>query len=251
MPYRHRMVFGALCVAMLAGCASATEAHPAPEAGGADASELQAQRIQSAIADCMKQQGFKYVAWVPEENVSDEFEKSSSGDYEAMRKERSVYGFGVFSLLAHPENKRVIWSESDSPNFTIKNDTLIDQTLERELNGDPRLVELAATMGDCLKGRGYRVDSLKPVDLDRRGAAEFEAQKRAIALKDDIPEQDMPEGRYYEPRLPQATAKQYFTREIKAALDDLECGRDFYPVYLPRKRAISIQVGDQFGGGGS
>ncbi|MEV5887883.1 hypothetical protein [Nonomuraea fuscirosea] len=208
MPYRHRMVFGAFCVAMLTGCASATEAHPAPEAGGADAPERQAQRIQSAIADCMKRQGFKCVAWVPEENVSDEFEKSSSGDYEAMRK-------------------------------------------ERELNGDPRLVELAATMGDCLKGRGYRVDSLKPVDLDRRGAAEFEAQKRAIALKDDIPEQDMPEGRYYEPRLPQATAKQYFTREIKAALDDLECGRDFYPVYHPRKRAISIQVGDQFGGGES
>ncbi|MEV4565113.1 hypothetical protein AB0K12_15200 [Nonomuraea sp. NPDC049419] len=290
MPYRHRVAAGALCAAMLTGCVSATEADPEPGAGGADASKQQAQRIQSAIADCMKQQGFKYVAWVPEQDVLEEFDKASSGDYEAMRRERSSHGFGVFDLLADPGGKRVVWSESDSPNHTIKNELsdaqraaydkaltscgnaaikqvtgkvvtseadraeqrnkLIDQTLERELNGEPRLVELAAAMGDCLKGKGYRVDSLKPVDLDRRGAREFEAQKRALAMKDDIPERDLPEGRYYEPRLPQATAKQYLGREIKASLDDLECGKDFYAAYLPRKRAISAQVGDLFGGGG-
>lgn len=99
----------------------------------ADASKQQAQRIQSAIAGCMKQQGVKYAAWVPEQNVFEELDKASSGDYEAMRKERS---------------------------------------------------------------------------------------------------------------------SQYLGREIKAAPDDLECGRDFYAAYLPRKRAISVQVGELFGGGG-
>jgi len=45
-------------------------------------------------------------------------------------------------------------------------------------------------------------------------------------------------------------ARPYLAREIKEALDDLECGKDFYPVYAPRSRDIDHRVYAEFGMGG-
>ena len=235
----------------------------------------------------MKGKGFRYVPWVPKIGTPEEQRKAWTGDYEEMKKDRSETGFGIFVPQA---NRKALWKEADSPNFVIKNqlseaqqaayakaltacrsqsvkqvtgkvitsdadraeqeNKLIQQVVERELNGDPKLITLASATGDCLKGKGYRVDSLRPSDLNGRGSNEFEAQKRQIALNDDIPEKDLPEGQYYEPHLPAATAKQYLAKEVKAALDDLECGKDFYAAYLPRNAEIVNRVSAEFGGSG-
>jgi hypothetical protein len=282
-------------LSLVASCASSPAAPAAPAApvvvSGAKADNPR--RIQTLVADCMKQRGFKYVAWVPEAASPDDAEKAYLGDYEAMKKERSQEGFGVFAYFVHPEQreKRVLWRESDSPNFKIKNqlspaqrtaygkaltacrsqalkqvtgkvvtsdgdwakqeNEMIAQRLDRALNADPKLVELATLMGDCLKGKGHQVASVRPVDMSRRGGQEFEAQKQQIALNDDIPDKGLPDGQYYEPRIPVDTAKQYLNREIQAALDDLECGNDLYAAYLPRNEEIVRQVEGEFGGGES
>ncbi|GAA3307686.1 hypothetical protein GCM10020219_006950 [Nonomuraea dietziae] len=39
------------------------------------------------------------------------------------------------------------------------------QLTTRRIDGDAELVRLAATFGDCLKGKGYAITSLKPSDL--------------------------------------------------------------------------------------
>ena len=278
-------------LSLAVGCASSPVAAPAVVSGAKADSPL---RIQTLVADCMKQRGFKYVAWVPEAAIPDDAEKKAYlGDYEAMKKERSQRGFGVFADFVYPgqREKRVLWRESDSPNFTIKNqlspaqltaygkaltacrsqalkqvtgkvvtsdedwakqeNEMIAQRLDRDLNADPKLVELATVMGDCLKGKGRQVASVRPVGMSRRGVQEFEAQKKQIALNDDISDKGLPDGQYYEPRIPVDTAKQHLNREIKAALDDLECGKDFYAAYLPRSEEIVRQVEREFGGGES
>jgi hypothetical protein len=283
---RSTLAVVGLCLA--AGCATSPPVAPAVVSGGKTDKPRQ---IQSVVADCMKQRGFKYVAWVPEVKISDDAGKAYLGDYEAMKKERTEQGFGIFADFVHPEQreKRVLWRESDSPNFTIKNqlspaqrvaygkaltacrsqglkqvtgkvatsdadwakqeNELIAQRLDRELNADPKLVGLASAMGDCLKGKGHQMASLRLVDMSRRGGQEFEAQKKQIALNDDIPDKGLPGGQYYEPRIPVNTARQYLNREIKAALDDLECGKDFYAAYLPKEQEIVRRVEGEFGSG--
>ncbi|GAA4223199.1 hypothetical protein FHR32_001884 [Streptosporangium album] len=42
---------------------------------------------------------------------------------------------------------------------------------DRETDSDPRLVELARAYGDCLKGKGYPVTSLRPTKMDMAGGA--------------------------------------------------------------------------------
>ncbi|MER7506095.1 hypothetical protein AB0L05_30475 [Nonomuraea pusilla] len=280
---RSRLAVAAFCLISAAGCTSpAPEKQPAGSGSGSDKPQL----IQVAIANCMKGKGFKYVPWVPKVEMGEGARKAMLGDYEEMRKDRSENGFGIFVPSA---NRKPLWKESDSPNSAIKNqlseaqlasydkaltgcriqavkqvtgkvvasdadlaeqeNKLIQQAIERDLNGDPTLIELASAMGDCLKGKGYRVDSLRPSDMERRGSKEFEEQKRRIALNDDIPENGLPEGRYYEPHLSAATTKQYLAKEVKAALDDLECGKDFYPAYLPRTTEIAYRVSAEFGKG--
>ncbi|MFD2356979.1 hypothetical protein ACFSTC_58620 [Nonomuraea ferruginea] len=179
----------------------------------------------------MKQEGFKYVAWTPDPKTGDEQDKAASGDYEAMRAIARKRGFGIFTTIADPSLKEVVWSESDSPNFTIKNELspaqlaaydkalescraqavkkvtgrvvrsaedlaeqrnqMIDQTLDRELNGDPELIELAAAMGDCLKGKGYRIDSVRPAGHRQAGPEHVRGAAQA-----DRPERRHPRGRH-------------------------------------------------------
>lgn len=251
MPNRFLLGMAALCLAGTAACSSATKTGSATEPAKAS--------------------------------------KAGLGDYHAMRKIREKHGLDIFTTLADPSLKEVIWSESDSPNLEIRNDLsqaqlaacdkaltscraqavqqitgrvvrstedwaeqrnqMIRQTLDREVNGDPELVELAAAMGDCLRGKGHRVGSLKPSDIGTQVAHQFEEQLKRTALSDDIPEKGMRDGEYFMPHLAPATAMQYATKEVKAALDDLECGRNFYAAYEPRNKEISERVTQLFGGG--
>ena len=51
----------------------------------------------------------------------------------------------------------------------------------------------------------------------------------------------------YSPTLTPEEARPYLNKEIKAALDDLECGKDFYPAYLPKEKAVDQQIYEEFG----
>jgi hypothetical protein len=44
-----------------------------------------------------------------------------------------------------------------------------------------------------------------------------------------------------------AQARPYLAEEIKAALKDLECGKDFYPAYAPKAMEITSRVFQEFG----
>ncbi|MEV4117000.1 hypothetical protein [Nonomuraea sp. NPDC049695] len=224
----------------------------------------------------MKQQGFKYVAWVmPEKEETDEERNRASGEYRAMRKYREKYGFGAFAMSVYPQEmtRQAGVAELDAnPNAKLmlalsnaqalayikarntcegtaakqvlglnvrSGADLLSQLLAArkeamttELDSDPKLVELATAMATCLKGKGYAVSDAKPTAVADRGAT-FAGEYAKL--------------RNGSQPLTDQQARQHLDREIKAALDDLECGKDFYPEFEPRKREITRQVAQKFG----
>lgn len=275
---RFRLTLAAsLAATVLCGCGTAvgSAASPSPSPVGDKKHQFQAVK-----ADCMKQKGFKYVPYVmPEEEQTEEERRRASGDYQAMRKYREKYGFGVFAMLVYPEEMtRMAGAPGPgevNPNMNIQRElskaqqeaytkaedsctvTAAKQVLGltvksrtdylaewaaaykraiREMDGDPKLVEPAAAMATCLKGKGYTVDQTKPSDMAEHGSKVFLNQfgKLNRELREDMP------------TIPPQQARPHLNGEIKAALDDLECGKDFYPVYEPRKSAIKQRIDDQF-----
>ncbi|MFC4058412.1 hypothetical protein ACFOWE_08905 [Planomonospora corallina] len=120
---------------------------------------------------------------------------------------------------------------------------------DRETDSDPRLAGLARSFGDCLKGRGYPVTSVKPTDMHEAGAKivekELDRLGRAKA-EDPVDEVDGMEATYV-PELTAGQAMPYLAKEIKVALDDLECGREFYPAFFAEWDAHRIYA--EFGHG--
>ncbi|MEV4888237.1 hypothetical protein AB0K48_02460 [Nonomuraea sp. NPDC055795] len=189
------------------------------------------------------------------------------------------------------QKQEVLWSTEDSPNSAILNDlspaqqaaygekltgcksraikevtgkvvkdendlyaqenATIEKVLDRELNGDPKLVELAARMGACLKGKGYSVADTRPSTLHTWGWRMFEDKVKALAKNDDKPEDEemAKHGQYVMPVISVADGKRYFGQEVKVALDDLVCGKDFYAASSPRNAEIQQRVALEFGGG--
>ncbi|MEV8630056.1 hypothetical protein AB0395_00225 [Streptosporangium sp. NPDC051023] len=218
----------------------------------------------------------------PLEKPSAQKAKMMNGDYAAMREEREKYGFDVFFAYVYPGDPRHVLKESQmtqDPNNKLHDslsstqqqarkvaddacytaafneitgkrytsrenradqvDALRARARTRELDGDARLVELAAAFGDCLKGKGYPVPSLKPTAIstsgeDRFNAEFFKAIDELMAMKD--------EGTASSDELTPETARPYFVKERKAALDDLECGKDFYAAFLPKEQKIKAEV---------
>ncbi|AQZ68151.1 unnamed protein product [[Actinomadura] parvosata subsp. kistnae] len=120
-----------------------------------------------------------------------------------------------------------------------------------ELDGDPDLVELAATMSTCLKGKGYRVSDTKPTAVARRGENEFMERQSAIGREQDPkmaggPKMTKNTKQLVMPTLTPQQARPYLDKEIKAALDDLECGKDFYAAYAPKAAEVQRRVNDEF-----
>ncbi|NRQ40390.1 hypothetical protein HII36_52520 [Nonomuraea sp. NN258] len=288
-------------VAVLGGCGGASEdVRPAPATSAASGTKAKKQRLEAVMADCMKRAGFKYVPYVqPEKQKSAEEKLRAAGDYQAMRKYREKYGFGVFSIHVYPEELNnpavkpanapdvdpnlAIQSKLSKTQFTayrqasekcrvdatkqvigkvVKStqdyyeqiNRVSAQRVDATINSDPALVELATSMATCLKGKGYRIGKATPSALYERGRTEFHQQEDKLgrAQRDDVPdvappseEGDLP--MYYVPTLTPQEARPYLTKEIRAALDDLECGRRFYPAYLPRQDRVNEQVAAEFG----
>ncbi|MER6575525.1 hypothetical protein [Nonomuraea sp. NPDC001023] len=118
-----------------------------------------------------------------------------------------------------------------------------------ELDGDPRLVELTGPMATCLKGKGYSVTDTKPTAMNLRGDEEFGRQQDKLgrAQQKNLPDDEKrTSGSFIMPELTPEAAKPYLAKEIKAALDDLECGKDFYATYVPKEAALEQKINDQF-----
>ncbi|MFI6735997.1 hypothetical protein ACIBI9_23990 [Nonomuraea sp. NPDC050451] len=284
-----------LALAALSGCGSATESAAPSPSSTAEGKEVQ---IEAAKADCMKQKGFKYVAYVtPHKPGTEDDKRRASGNYQAMRKFREKYGFGVFAQHVYPKEMGSAPTSPDSepnPNMKIQNAlsktqmqayrkaldacqvSAANQVLglklkstedfydaqfkasvrarKGKLNTDPELVELAAAMATCLKGKGYTVGDTTPVTMSELGQKTWLGKEDKLGREqmDDVPDAAPPAKddkvpMYYAPTLTPEQARPYLAKEIRAALDDLECGKDFYPAFLPKEQAVQGQVSAEFG----
>ncbi|GAA3254271.1 hypothetical protein [Nonomuraea helvata] len=286
-----------LALAVLCGCGGAAET-AAPPSPSAAAAKDKKHQLEAAKADCMKQKGFKYVAWVkPELPETEEDRSRAAGDYQAMRKYREKYGFGIFAEFIYPKEMDTTEAQGErgaaDPNAKIQealSDTqlgayykakdacmvtagkqVLGVTLKSNidyynqialarkratsstLDTDAKLMELAATMATCLKGKGYTVGDTTPTAMAKRGENAFFEQLDKVGREQDDSVPNVPpptkKGQSQPINMPRLTAEQarpYLAKEIKAALDDLECGKDFYPAYTPRKSAIDTQIRAQF-----
>lgn len=235
--------------------------------------------MEAIKADCMKQKGFKYVAYVapqrPEPDLS---------TYEAMKTYRQKYGFGVFGQYVYPKDPLTGSIESaeatvhDDPNQQMvaklnlsqldsynkaKNGCIVkaakqvlnkemesvidginlmkeakDELEATEIDGDPELISLASGLADCLVGKGRRVPSTKPMALAERGFTAFWDLSGTVG---DKKSENGP------PSLTPTQAKPYLDREVKEALEDLECGKEFYTRYAPRHASINARVWGEYG----
>ncbi|GAA4202703.1 hypothetical protein GCM10022252_59270 [Streptosporangium oxazolinicum] len=111
-----------------------------------------------------------------------------------------------------------------------------------EIDGDPELVRLARDYGDCLRDRGVRVTSLKPTEVEMSAPSHFEAGLGAAAqLRDSV------KGGIYTPAFSAEEAAPHLAREVKAAIEDLECGKDFYAAHRPKDDEVSKKVSRELG----
>ncbi|AWS46796.1 hypothetical protein DKM19_41365 [Streptosporangium sp. 'caverna'] len=243
--------------------------------------------MEAMRADCMKQKGFKYVPNVPAplQTISEERRLEISGDYPAMLKYREKHGFGVYFTFAYPDDPEEgipdpisdpnmelaqslsktqynAWTAADNACYAAafttltgkkassmddvyaQADNLYVKTKERRLDGDPRLVELAGDFGDCLKSEGYPVASLKPTAMAFSTGLLFEEERTANMVK----RMKSGEAQTVEAvRMPPGEARPHLAKEIKAALDDLECGKDFYAAFRPRDSKLLEETWNGFG----
>ncbi|NUR87515.1 MAG: hypothetical protein HOY71_25830, partial [Nonomuraea sp.] len=112
----------------------------------------------------------------------------------------------------------------------------LDREEERTLNTDPRLVALAHEYATCMRARGYEIPSEAPAKIDSTELYRFLDVLHDLGRK-DWGSRARP-GQNYSPDLTPEQARPYLDKEIASALDDLECSRQFFPVYFPRRLAL-------------
>jgi hypothetical protein len=121
----------------------------------------------------------------------------------------------------------------------------------REIDGDPELVRLAGSMADCLKSKGYGVKDAKPSEIPMNGhfhtRGELARIGRALGEKDSLGSASAPDGGTYPiPSLTVEQARPHLAKEVKEALVDLDCGKDFYGAYTPKMTAITAHLEAEF-----
>ncbi|MEU7895703.1 hypothetical protein AB0B45_22965 [Nonomuraea sp. NPDC049152] len=271
-----RRVTWLLSLALISGCAAEQAAAPVPSKGPDPRP-----RMEQIKADCMKQKGFRYIAFVQPPQP-----KPDLGTYEGMKAYRQKYGYGVFAMHVYPKDPLARGGESpyvhdpnDAIMMKLNNEQLASYKKAREgclnraakevlkkevsstdkavdllnaasarleaeeIDGDPELVALASSLADCLTAKGQKVSSTKPTDLARRGSKAFWAESEKLG-DEQYPNN---KGLHYVPDLTAAQARPYLDREVKAALEDLECGKEFYTRYAPKQASIDARVMDEYG----
>ncbi|MER6951337.1 hypothetical protein ABT294_45705 [Nonomuraea sp. NPDC000554] len=250
----------------LTGCASS--GGPQPSAAPSAPSANQQRQSQAQLATCMKSKGFTYHPIVSLPELPEAVKQEMSGDYPAMKTYRSKYGFGLAASFVYPNDgvgrmARVMGAGNtgDDPNAKViaglskpqqeayfkamnactleminkatgkklksmeeaskAQSEMVKQIISREIDGDPKLVELASAFADCLKGKGYRVSSQSPSRIVGSTEQPFMTELGKLGQNPTADE-----------------ARPLLQREIKAALDDLECGKEFYAVYRPKANEV-------------
>lgn len=285
MPKRSSTL-AALAVAA-AACGSTSATTPAPPAPSPSHARDVYREIDGAKADCMKEKGFKYVAWTPPEPpMTEEDKMRASTDYAVMKAYRAEHGFGIVSVLVHPRDgaqgdqprnpnykivkdlspaqrkayaiqgekchvqaiKQITGEDVRSPEeWSRRHDKDLETRKKRALDGDPELVEQAAAMAGCMTTKGYRIGATTPTAMRDWGFLLFSKELHELARKEDktIPAFDPETGTGNFPTgLTEGEKQAILKREIKTALDDLECGKDFHPAMAAMSTRLDNELGE-------
>lgn len=239
-------------------------AEPVPDRALAARVQDQRSRAENMIADCMTQQGFTYVPHVP---VASETPSSPSirGQhpalvaYEDLKTFRQKYGFGVYAADVHPQDPNVASRQpttTPNPNDAVKagldpaakeaynkalygvgkgnggcvNDSMkavfgdtpaddaVKQAQSRQtqlaFESDPGVVQAANAYAACLSSRGHKLSSTKP------GMIEASLRQTLVTARG-------------QGNLAGDAARTALDNEIHQAMDDLECGKDYFVAAKP------------------
>ncbi|WP_329086006.1 hypothetical protein [Streptosporangium sp. NBC_01469] len=126
---------------------------------------------------------------------------------------------------------------TDEHALRLRMDEISTRLRSSEIDGDPELVRLARDYGSCLRDRGVRVFSLKPTEIEMSAQSHFVVGLEAVAQRDDSIRAGV-----YIPAFSAEEAAPYLAREVQAAIEDLECGRDFYAAHRPKDDEVSEKV---------
>ncbi|MEV4246033.1 hypothetical protein AB0J63_21785 [Streptosporangium canum] len=254
------LMLGLLGLAVLTGCGAA----PTPTADNGGATVDKVRERETITATCMKQKGFSYTPSVSRPKKSD----ANPADYAVMKADRSKNGFGVFSAVVYPKppetqapdpNQATIGSLSGAKRDAylktmnecrvtalrqvdgLKVTSIADyqdqmsteiENIDKVLDGDPKLLELAAPFTECLKSKGERVTSAKPIALSVRGMEVWGEQADQLGKAGTVTAE---------------AARPYLAKEIKSALVDLECGKDFYAAFFPLQKRLTNEARVKYG----
>ncbi|WP_283133606.1 hypothetical protein [Rhizohabitans arisaemae] len=259
-----------LSLTVLAGCGttSAENSTGSSPSNSTEASADKRREIETKRADCMKLKGFKYIAYIPKPKP--DVIKAQLGDYAAMKEYRAKYGFDVFAVSVFGKAGPAVNDADDNPNMQFlkemsgaqsdafikaggechvqalnallgtkfqsqediaKESDRIAEQGKRALDADPELVRLAQGYADCLKGKGHRIQDVKPSKVVTALSDVITAEFLAL-LKEKSG--DSGQINISGDLVAVEEARPHLAREIKAALEDLECGKEFYAVYGPK-----------------
>lgn len=266
-----------LSLAVLTACSTgfAAAAEPSPKPSGQQSKAVQ---VEYYVRDCMKQKGFKFIPSIPPPYPS-KWLRERSGDLATMKRVREKYGFGIFSDYVYgdqqdkesglldwqsaanngPQNaienalsktqlksyeaaKNVCWAQAAKKILNKNVKSLIElreQRFEAILTSleplDIEFAKSARAFTNCLKKKGYQVGPHTPQEL-----------QDGFLYMDVIKEMHRVTNNEQKP-LSADQARPYLKREIKAALDDLECGKDVYPAYRPKMTEIERRLAEEYG----
>ncbi|MEV0623036.1 hypothetical protein AB0I81_57630 [Nonomuraea sp. NPDC050404] len=261
------LMYGLLGMAVLTGCGAATSAAADGTGGSSNSGSSggatvdKARERETVVATCMKQRGFDYTPSVSRPKKP----AANPADYAVMKADRAKNGFGVFSAVVYSQPPQ---SQAPDPNQAAieslsgaKRDAYLKalnecrvsalrqvnglkvtsvedyqdqmsteiENIDKVLDGDPKLLQLAAPFAECLKSKGERVTSTKPLALSVRGIEVWMKQSEQLG------------------KISAAEARPYLAKEIKSALTDLECGKDFYAAFLPQQQRLTNEARVKYG----
>jgi hypothetical protein len=263
--------------------ASASATQDSSGVQDANSAEVKAENF---TADCMKGKGFRYIPHALNFGTDANKIADYAGmnfvlsPPDEVRKFRAKYGFGGYGRLVYPNDPAVAEPvDTPNPNNAIRaaldpaQQKAYDQALNGDyrklkaggklpagkvdqgcggeaslkfygtgpskkeqqdnsreyakFTGDPAVVKAAQKYGDCLKQKGYRVKDARPGWI---------SQAMFTGWSDKVPQG----------KVSAAAARSGLTKEIKAALDDLDCSTD-YATLARTKYAKAVRAGGGVG----
>ncbi|MFI6317844.1 hypothetical protein ACIBG8_10025 [Nonomuraea sp. NPDC050556] len=249
----------------------------------------QSQETEAALVVCMKGKGFTYspYTWDSGRTETPEQKARRNGDYEAEKRFRTKFGFGTFARMVFPDDPEFKMTNSfTDPNekylkglpekqrmafykarercelealqkktgkkiksmeeYWKSTQKVRDARTSREIDGNPELIQLGQAYSTCLKGKGYQVTETKPSKLQYyMQETVWKDYEKATKNKGMMIEKN---GKVTQPMTP-VQAKPYLDKEIKIAMDDLDCGKDFRTPALLASMRLQEKLDAELGAG--